>query len=114
MPHCIIEYSKSLENQLVPDDILQAVHNGTVASRLFSLADIKVRAIPYTWHYLAADTQDFIHVTVKILAGRTLEQKQILSKSILQALSVMSLSSISLTVEVCDIDAPSYSKLVLN
>ncbi|TBR37998.1 5-carboxymethyl-2-hydroxymuconate Delta-isomerase [Marinomonas agarivorans] len=116
MPHCIIEYSQQLEKELDIKAMLLAVHQGAVASQLFTVSDIKVRALPYTWHYAEANHNQFIHITVRLLKGRTPEQKKHLSESVLQSLSKLALPKIStlLTVEVLDIDTSSYSKLEHN
>jgi len=110
VPHCIVEHSESLNSEL----ILPLVFLGAMESELFEIdgSDIKVRAIVYHSYLTGLEKSDFIHVTLKILSGRTVEQKQVLSKSVLVQLQRLELKNCSLTVEVMDIERVSYSKLV--
>lgn len=108
MPHCIVEYSASLDSEL----ILPLVFSGALKSELFEVdgSDIKVRAIYCQSYLTGSEKLDFVHVVLKILSGRTLEQKQILSKSVLTQLQKLELQACSLTVEVVDMDRTSYAK----
>ncbi|HBN89360.1 5-carboxymethyl-2-hydroxymuconate Delta-isomerase [Rheinheimera aquimaris] len=110
MPHCVIEYSDRLDAA----PILAAVFDGALQSELFEPdgADIKVRAQAYQQHISGAEHRDFIHVQLRILSGRNLEQKQHLSQSVLNQLLKLELISCSHTVEVVDIDRASYAKKV--
>lgn len=108
MPHCIIECSATLDCDL----ITSKVYLGTLESMLFEPdgSDIKVRAITYHSYSVGGFKTDFIHITVKILSGRSLLQKTVLSKSIQTKLSELDLVSCSITVEVVDIERASYLK----
>lgn len=113
MPHCIIEHSKELENLISPIKLIEAVHQGTFKSGLFQEKDIKSRAISFE-HYQVGDTKlDFVHVTVRILSGRSEKQRKALSNSVLAELNKINLSSTSLTVEICKIEKESYAKLIV-
>ena len=109
MPHCIVEHSASLNSEL----ILPLVFSGAIESGLFEIdgSDIKVRAIVYHSYLTGPEKSDFIHVTLRILSGRTVEQKKMLSNSVLSQLQKLELRVCSLTVEVLDIERASYSKL---
>ncbi|PSJ40338.1 5-carboxymethyl-2-hydroxymuconate isomerase [Zobellella endophytica] len=110
MPHCIIEYSATLERQLSPAGLVAAVHGGAEDSGLFGAADIKTRAVGYEHHQAGSHKRDFIHVTLKILSGRSQEQRAALSASVLDALQSLGLSDISLTVDVVEMERESYAK----
>lgn len=113
MPHCILEYSQNLEQEVPPVDLMDAVKAACVASDLFSPEDIKLRGFPYK-HFIPAGQEDaFIHVTIRLLSGRTAEQKSELSNQVLAALGTFSLKGISLSVELCDIDRDSYVKKIV-
>ena len=45
MPHCIIEYSHDVADQVAIDDLIGAVHQGAMDSELFEAYDIKTRAV---------------------------------------------------------------------
>ena len=118
MPHCIIEYSKELTQDVDMTAIMKAVFEGSVISTLFSPADIKVRAMPYHDFYTKnidrtnKSQQRFIHVCCKILSGRTLEQKQNLAENILNQLTLLELKWISISVEIVEMERESYNKQV--
>lgn len=110
MPHCIIEHSASLDAKFLLPLVFSSVKN----SLLFAPdgSDIKVRAMAYQ-HYLTGQSQaDFIHVVLRILSGRTTEQKQQLSALVLETLGELKLVCCSITVEVVDIDRSSYAKVL--
>ena len=110
MPHCIVEHSSTLSSEL----IIPLVFSGAMKSQLFEAdgSDIKVRSVAYQNYLTGPIKSDFVHVVLKILSGRSVEQKQMLSRSVLGELQSLKLQNCSLTVEVVDIDRVSYSKLV--
>ena len=116
MPHCIIEYSKELEKEISPTEMIETTHDGTMASGLFVENHIKSRAIAYEDFRTGEPELRFIHITAKIISGRTIEQKTSLSESI-QAqfkgvISEKKLSKISVTVDVRDLQQESYTKTI--
>ncbi len=111
MPHCIIEHSSSIE----VEDLNQKVFLGALESRLFETdgRDIKVRSIAYE-HYQTGTAKDaFIHVTLRILCGRSDSDKELLSSSVMSKLESIPLVNASITIEVVDIDRNSYRKKVV-
>ncbi|MCY7294570.1 5-carboxymethyl-2-hydroxymuconate Delta-isomerase [Alteromonas sp. a30] len=110
MPHCIIEYSRPLTEKEQVDNIQKAVLQGCLTAQLFSPEDIKLRSIPFDDYRLMGGHEHFIHVTVKMLSGRTPEQRQTLSESVLSALTQLKLMNTSLTVEISDLERESYTK----
>ncbi|MFT5837565.1 MAG: 5-carboxymethyl-2-hydroxymuconate isomerase [Flavobacteriales bacterium] len=113
MPHCIIEYAKEVEQSLAVNALLLGVHQTVVGSQLFEEQSIKTRAIAYEHYLIGGDKKPFIHITLKILFGRNHQQKKDLTKSVLDTLTEVVQSPISLSVEVMDIDKVSYKKLVI-
>ena len=110
MPHCIIEYAKPLEARLNPTELLNAVYEGASLSGLFEGPDIKTRAIAYEAFLTGAEKSAFIHVTARILNGRSLEQKQRLSSTVVKRLADLGLADISITVEIVEMESDSYAK----
>ncbi len=110
MPHCVIEHSADIDGLV----LLKPVYDGTLASGLFDASgkDIKVRAIAYDNYKVGEMLASFIHVSLKILSGRSDEQKSMLSEAVLSELQQLAISDSSMTVEVLDIDRASYSKLI--
>lgn len=112
MPHMLIEYTKDLEKSVAPATLIASVYQGACNSELFNNDFIKTRSAAYE-HYQSGSTQNnFLHVTAKILSGRTDEQRKTLSASILAELELIlnQLSPITITVEVVDIHKESHSQ----
>ncbi|MCC2616838.1 5-carboxymethyl-2-hydroxymuconate Delta-isomerase [Aestuariibacter halophilus] len=115
MPHCVIEASQSLVDQFGADTLVEAVHQSAADSGLFDPEDIKTRLMPIA-HYRCGSGSGrlaFIHCIVRIMPGRSEQQKAMLSNTVLNGLLSLSQQRVSLTVEVLDIDRACYSKRVL-
>ncbi|MGF1849148.1 5-carboxymethyl-2-hydroxymuconate Delta-isomerase [Vibrio lentus] len=111
MPHCIIEHSSSIKS----DELNNKVFLGALNSGLFEAdgRDIKVRSIDYQNYQTGTTKADFIHVTLRILSGRSDENKATLSNTVMMQLESLSLVDASITIEVVDMDRNSYSKVVV-
>lgn len=111
MPHCIIEYSAPLAAQIDINELTQSVHQGALASELFEPSAVKSRA------YASQSCQvglladgSFIHITLKIMPGRTDEQKKHLTQMVYRQISELTLGVSSLTMEVLELDSAHYFK----
>ena len=113
MPHCVIEYSANLEAACPPARLVEAVQRGALGSGLFEPDHVRTRAIAYTQCISGHQATHFVHVTLKILSGRDQQQKKALSECVLGELESLGLSSISLTVEVSDMDRETYAKKIM-
>ncbi len=113
VPHCIVEYSSGLEERVSPLMRVVEVFQGALDSDLFNVHDIKSRAIAYENHKAGSGVSDFVHVTVKILSGRTAQQRGMLSATLLSRLKGLNLLSVSLSVEVVDMERETYANVVL-
>ncbi len=111
MPHCIVEHSPCVD----PKELNQKVFLGALESGLFAPdgSDIKVRSIVYENYQTGAVKEDFIHVGLRILSGRSDADKLSLSQCVLTQLESLNLSKASLTVEIVDMDRDSYSKKIV-
>ncbi len=110
MPHCVIEHSENIDS----DILITAVYQGALSSKLFEAqgSDIKVRAIPFKNYQTGNVDLSFIHVCLKILSGRDIEQKSQLSNLVLNELQRLTLTACSISVEVIDIERASYAKII--
>lgn len=113
MPHCIVEYSQAIERTLRPEILVETVQQAALASGLFEPDHVRTRAIAYTRCISGHGAENFVHATLRILSGRDLRQKKALSERVLGELEGLGLSSVSLTVEVCDMDRETYSKKIM-
>jgi 5-carboxymethyl-2-hydroxymuconate isomerase len=113
MPHCIIEYSEDVLSSVNQRQLIDSVLMGTKKSELFQLDHIKLRTKSYEF-YQKGDVEQagFIHVTVRILQGRTIEQRQDLSEKVLLEFDNLALKDMTITVEIIEMETASYSKKV--
>jgi len=95
--------------------LIHLVFNGVLESGLFEPdgSDIKVRAISYLNYRVGNSCRNFIHITLKILSGRSVENKRVLVESVLNHLKTEVLENCSITVEVVDIDFKTYKKVLM-
>ena len=114
MPHCIIEYSAEIADAVDIEGLIDAVHDGALASGLFPEYDIKTRAMAFRHHRTGQTRDSFVHVSVHLLDGRDDAQKAALSDEILQRIEPLSPQVASVGVEICDIHRASYRKRVLD
>lgn len=115
MPHCIIEYADQALINTSQQQLIDAVLSGAKKSGLFELDHIKLRTQSYEC-YQKGDVKNsaFIHVTMRILQGRTVKQRRELSEFVLFELKSLSLKAVTLTVEIIEMETASYSKAVLS
>lgn len=75
MPHCIVEYAKDLETQIDLNELMTTTHFSVFSSGIFEEEDIKTRLIPYELYRTGTNEKPFVHITLRILPGRTEQQK---------------------------------------
>lgn len=113
MPHCIIEYSSEVADQITIDDLMAAVHDGAFSSGLFPEYDIKTRALAYEHHRTGQTNDSFVHVSLRLLSGRDDSQKADLSEKVLARVEPLLPNVVSVGVEVIDMHRDSYRKRLL-
>ena len=113
MPHCIIEHSEDVLSSVNQRQLIDSVLTGTKKSELFQLDHIKLRTQSYEY-YQKGDLKQagFIHVTLRILQGRSVEQRRDLSEKVLLEFDNLALKSLTITVEIIEMETASYSKRV--
>lgn len=102
MPHLIIEYAQPLEHELDVQKLAETAFDGAVASELFTPANIKSRCHPVDAYCIGGEKQNFIHVNVKLLPGRTEDQKKMLSEKVFDAVKAFA-GDVKTSVEVHDL-----------
>ncbi len=113
MPHVIIEYADTLETQISPQDLLAAVHQTVEASGLFNAADIRSRVQVFQHFRLGVQQPHFLHISIRLFAGRTDVQKAQLTQSVLQSLQQLRLLDVLISCECVDIHKASYQQIAL-
>ncbi len=110
MPHFIIEYGGNLNNAQDRQDALSLVAECGVACGFIARADIKARLISVTDYLFLDGRRSFLHVTVRMLAGRSDTQKAQLAAALRETLVTRFADVHSISVEICDMDTKSYRK----
>ncbi|MCG7543649.1 5-carboxymethyl-2-hydroxymuconate Delta-isomerase [Pseudoalteromonas sp. MM17-2] len=108
MPHIVVEHSEDLP--VLPQVLVEKVHQATFSSGLFELDAIKTRAIAYRHYQLGENKEGFIHICAYIMAGRSPIQKQQLSNHLLECLRTYCRESDCLSVDVRDLEPDIYCK----
>jgi 5-carboxymethyl-2-hydroxymuconate isomerase len=112
MPHVIIEYSSNVCPSEQFSAITKSAHDVMVKSGLFSAADIKTRSY-VTDDFLVGEKGQqgsFVHVTIYLLEGRTMLQKQTLSEALHNALRMRLLGVDQISVDIRELEKDTYRK----
>ncbi|MCB2082406.1 MAG: 5-carboxymethyl-2-hydroxymuconate Delta-isomerase [Hyphomicrobiales bacterium] len=112
MPHVILEHTDNITAQVKASSVLKRLHSAVVGSGLFSPDAVKTRRVSYDevcWGE-AGMPVEFAHVTVKILAGRTTEQKEALADTVFAVLMAALPDVPKLSVDIHDMVKETYRK----
>lgn len=111
MPHFTIEYSANLEDQVDFDHLCQEVHKTILATGLFEIGAVRVRAIASD-HYAIADLlseNGFIDMSFRIGRGRSQGEKKAAGTAIFDAVAqelarLFDTPHFALSLEIREID----------
>jgi 5-carboxymethyl-2-hydroxymuconate isomerase len=111
LPHIQIDYSANLEERLDIGGLCRALRDAAIATGIFPLAGIRVRATACT-HWVIADgdaRHAFLDISVRLRGGRPMDAKQRATASLFAAAEtfcrpLMESSSFMLSLEMRDID----------
>lgn len=113
MPHIIVEYTDSLTSVNVAE-LLFELHDDLSQKDTVNIHAIKTRAIPVQYSTVGdGDEPDkFIHITLKLLPGRDNDLKKLMAQSLHDTARKHCVrdKTISLSVEVAELHAESYTK----
>ncbi len=111
MPHIVIEHSAKTADAMATT--CKAVFDAACGCETFPVpGNVKVRSRLCDNH-TGGTGDDFVHVTVRMLPGRTDPLKQEVSGAILAVLEHQFPTTASLTVEIVELHAASYAKRYL-
>ncbi|MCE0493933.1 5-carboxymethyl-2-hydroxymuconate Delta-isomerase [Vibrio salinus] len=112
MPNLIMEYSNSVDERASVPLLLESLHQGLIDSGLFEVPAIRSRAIRINDWLIGSseDREDFIHVTLELMEGRSDEQKNRLAEAIIHILSEHAASIESLTATVREVSSAGFLK----
>ena len=88
MPHLILEYSKNLSNEINFKPLFLNLHQMLAEQLPTYIASCKSRCIAHEVFFLGncTDENTFVHLTIKILSGRSDQNKNQIGTTILQIL----------------------------
>ena len=109
MPHFIIECSENIISQKAPAEIMEAVYEVAEATGLFAENDIKVRINPYKYYKLGKGKNGFLHIFGNIMEGRSIEQRENLSRKIIERLHQMFPEISILSINIREFEKATYS-----
>lgn len=92
---------------------MQAVYEVAEATGLFAVNDIKARLRPYQYFKLGKGKRDFIHISGYIMEGRSSEQKENLSRKIIERLNEMFPAISILSINIGEFEKATYSNKAL-
>lgn len=118
MPHIIVEYSSNLLDTLEPSTLLPRLHATLAELGEFKLQEIKSRLCRLSDYHVGdgANDRSFVHVTLAILAGRSLEVRQIAGRRLAEVVAEFCPHSRSnqqcgISVEVREMQRETYTKV---
>lgn len=111
MPHAIVEYSANLDHDIDIDGLLDTVHQAALDTGVFPIGGLRTRAARRARYHIADGHQNnrFVHVTLKIGHGRSLETKKRAGQHVFDAVcaflqSVFDTYPLAISFEVVEID----------
>ncbi len=110
MPHFVIECGGALEGPGEVETAMRTVLDCGAASGVIRREDIKVRTVPCDAFLLGDGRTGFIHLTVRMLAGRTDEQKESLAIALREALAAEFPTVPAISVDIGDMNPVCYKK----
>lgn len=110
MPHIIIEHSQSTAGEIDLNKLANSLHQELSEKETISLSNIKTRC------HLAKNviigensSKKFLHITVKLLSGRSEELKKEIADSLFEKIEKFTKNNSYVSVEVVDLQT--YRKL---
>ena len=112
MPHVILEHTTDIADAIDSSDLLKTIHMEVVNAGLFSPEAVKSRKQPYDTIVWGAEGMhtSFAHATIKILIGRTIEQRKTLSQSIFAKMREALPDVEKLSVDIHEMEKETYCK----
>ncbi|PCJ42788.1 MAG: 5-carboxymethyl-2-hydroxymuconate isomerase [SAR86 cluster bacterium] len=108
MPHFVMDCSETVFESHNEDFIIEQVHLAANSTGLFNENDIKVRLNPFQKYSVGNKREDFIHIFVYIMQGRTTEQKAKISHTVVTKLAALFPDIPNIAVNINDFEKATY------
>ena len=88
MPHLILEYSRNIDEDIEIEGLMRRLHQTVFDTGLWDISALRTRAEPRDRYFIADGdpTNGFMHLTVRIRAGRDDATKKLLGDALLKAM----------------------------
>lgn len=111
MPHIIIEYAHPIADNHDMNAICSTLFEAAMATGVFKTReDVKVRALPASHWFQEVENSTFAHVTVRLMEGRTLEQKAMLTRALLEKADELLPDVGTISVDIKELDPKTYQR----
>ena len=110
MPHIVIEHSSQPYFEAQTKELLEALLKVCERSDIIVPANVKMRIHPCKNSRVAGGLDAFLHVTVSLMEGPTIDEKSDLADLIFDALCITFPQTGHLTVDVRDMVPATYRK----
>lgn len=112
MPHVIIEHTESVSGRMHKANVLAEVHRAMVNTGIYAPEAIKSRTLVHNETCWGAQAMpvEFVHVEVRILAGRTIEQRQETARAVFAVLQQHFPESVRQSVNIHEMVKETYIK----
>lgn len=115
MPHLLIEYSANLAPRIRIGDLIDTLHSTAIATGVFPIGGARTRAMRRD-NYRVADgaaANGFVHLTMRVGHGRTVETRRAAAEAIFKALCehlapIYANTPLAISAEMQEID-PQFS-----
>lgn len=115
MPHLILEYSKNIEDDVEIEGLMRLVHKTLFDFGLWDISALRTRAEPRDKYYIADGdpTYGFLHLMIRIRAGRDDATKKKIGETILKAVvdylaPAFAKRKLAVNVEITEVSPTSY------
>ncbi|TQS74879.1 5-carboxymethyl-2-hydroxymuconate isomerase [Ornithinibacillus gellani] len=119
MPHIIVEYTKNIQEQANIPPLLHKINAQLIAEGdIFPTGGIRSRAVMLQDYVIADSTEAadaFVHVTLKMGSGRSVEVKETVCKHLFHVLeshfhSLLQTDHFALSLELYEFTNPTFKK----
>lgn len=109
MPHFVVDCSENILQKRSPAEIMRAIFQVSLKTKLFKPEEIKVRINPFKYYSTEGTVGvEFIHVFANIMEGRNTKQKSQLSWVIIEELNIMFPGTPIISMNVSDFEKSTY------
>jgi 5-carboxymethyl-2-hydroxymuconate isomerase len=122
MPHIVVEHSFPIEESKLKGLLLDLNQNVSKEEGGFDINQCKSRSV-FCPHFVVADglsDADFIHITIRIMSGRSQEIRKKLAQNILQntqnfiCKNNLAKNQIKLSLDISEMDKEIYQKTIID